>query len=313
MPEFKILITDGLKGQGQSLLRAAAQVDDKNGLSPEELLEIIDRYDALIVRSRTRVTSQVIGAAGRLKAIGRAGVGVDNIDLEAARSKGIAVLNTPTSTSIAVAEHTLALMLSLARSIPQADAATKSGEWIKKSLSGIELFQKTLGILGMGNIGKEVAARAAAFGMTVIGYDPLISDVEVRQRGAQPVSLQELYSQSDFISVHVPLIESTRGMIGDQVIQSMKRGVRLICDARGGVIDEAALLDALQTGQVAGAALDVFSKEPPGKTELISHPNVIATPHIAAQTEEAQVRAAQDIAAEILAALNGDNLRWRVA
>jgi D-3-phosphoglycerate dehydrogenase / 2-oxoglutarate reductase len=312
MTELRVLITDGLKDQGQALLRAATQVDDRSGISPEELLEIIEQYDALIVRSRTKVTADVIAAASQLKAIGRAGVGVDNIDLQAAQARGIAVLNTPTSTSIAVAEHTLALMLSLARSIPKADAATKSGQWIKKSLSGVELFQKTLGILGMGNIGKEVAGRAAAFGMSVIGYDPLISDVEIRQRGAEPVSLPELYSQSDFLSIHVPLTKDTRGMIGEQVLQTMKRGVRLICDARGGVIDEAALLDALETGQVAGAALDVFSTEPPGETELVAHPNVIATPHIGAQTEEAQVRAAQDIAAEILAALQGDNLRWRV-
>jgi D-3-phosphoglycerate dehydrogenase / 2-oxoglutarate reductase len=312
MPEYKILITDGLKEQGQDLLRAAAQVDDRSGISSEELLNIIDGYDALIVRSRTKVTAAMIGAGSRLKVIGRAGVGVDNIDLEAARSRDIIVLNTPTSTSIAVAELTLALMLSLARSIPRADAAMKSGEWIKKSLPGVELFRKTLGILGMGNIGKEVAQRAAAFGMSVIAYDPLISDFEIRQRGAEPVPLPDLYSRSDFISIHVPLTPETRGMIGKQVIQEMKKGVRLICDARGGVIDEEALLEALESGQVAGAALDVFSKEPPGKTELVAHPNLIATPHIGAQTEEAQIRAAEDIAAEMLAAINGDPLRWRV-
>jgi D-3-phosphoglycerate dehydrogenase / 2-oxoglutarate reductase len=312
MPEYKILITDGLKEQGQDLLRAAAQVDDRSGISSEELLNIIDGYDALILRSRTKVTAAMIGAGSRLKVIGRAGVGVDNIDLEAARSRDIIVLNTPTSTSIAVAELTLALMLSLARSIPRADAAMKSGEWIKKSLPGVELFRKTLGILGMGNIGKEVAQRAAAFGMSVIAYDPLISDFEIRQRGAEPVPLPDLYSRSDFISIHVPLTPETRGMIGKQVIQEMKKGVRLICDARGGVIDEEALLEALESGQVAGAALDVFSKEPPGKTELVAHPNLIATPHIGAQTEEAQIRAAEDIAAEMLAAINGDPLRWRV-
>ena len=312
MPEYKILITDGLEERGQALLRTAANVDDRNGISADELLEVIDRYDAIIVRSRTKVTSQVIDAASQLKVIGRAGVGVDNIDLEAAGARGIAVLNTPTSTSIAVAELTLALMLALARSIPRADTAAKSGEWIKKSLSGVELYQKTLGILGMGNIGKEVAQRATAFGMSVIAYDPLISDFEIQQRGAEPVPLPELYNRSDFISIHVPLTPETRGMIGKQVFQSMKRGVRLVCDARGGVIDEQALLEALESGQVAGAALDVFSKEPPGKTELIAHPNLIATPHIGAQTEEAQLRAAEDIAAEVLSALNGDTVRWRV-
>jgi D-3-phosphoglycerate dehydrogenase / 2-oxoglutarate reductase len=312
MPEFKILISDGLKEGGQGILRASAHVDDRNGISAEELLEIIGQYDALVVRSRTKVTAQLIEATSRLKVIGRAGVGVDNIDLDAARSRDIIVLNTPTSTSIAVAELTLALMLALARSIPRADAATKSGEWIKKSLSGVELFRKTLGLLGMGNIGKEVAQRAAAFGMSVLAYDPLISDFEIRQRGAEPVPLPELFSRSDFISVHVPLTPETQGMIGKQAIQSMKRGVRLVCDARGGVIDEEALLEALESGQVAGAALDVFSKEPPGKTDLIIHPNLITTPHIGAQTEEAQQRAAEDIASEILAALNGDPLRWRI-
>jgi D-3-phosphoglycerate dehydrogenase / 2-oxoglutarate reductase len=312
MPEYKILITDGLKEVGQAQLRAAAQVDDRSGISHDELLKVIDQYDALIVRSRTNVTKQIIGSASRLKVIGRAGVGVDNIDLEAARSRDIIVLNTPTSTSIAVAELTLALMLALARSIPKADAATKSGQWIKKSLSGVELYGKTLGIMGLGNIGKEVAQRAAAFGMSIIAHDPLLSDFEIQQRGAEPVPLPELYNRSDFISIHVPLTPETKGMIGKQVIMSMKKGVRLVCDARGGVIDEQSLLEALNNGQVAGAALDVFANEPPGITDLVVHPNLIATPHIGAQTEEAQLRATEDIAAEILAALKGDPLRWRI-
>jgi len=312
MPEWKILITDGLSDQGQQLLRAHAYVDDRNGISSQELFECIPEYDALIIRSRTKANAQLLNAAKRLIVIGRAGVGVDNIDLETARVKGIIVLNTPTSTSIAVAEHTLALMLCLSRSIPKADASLKSGEWLKKELTGVELYQKTLGIIGMGHIGGGVARRAAAFGMSVIAYDPLINADEIRQRGAEPVTLTELYAKSDFISVHVPLTNETRGMLGEQAIGAMKPGVRLICDARGGVIDEEALLSALKSGQVAGAALDVFLQEPPGMTELVLHPNVIATPHIGAQTEEAQVRAATDIAAEILAALNGEKLRWRV-
>jgi D-3-phosphoglycerate dehydrogenase / 2-oxoglutarate reductase len=312
MSKWKILITDGLSNQGQELLRAAALVDDRNGISPQELLECIPEYDALVVRSRSKVNSHLLENAKRLKVIGRAGVGVDNIDLEAARARGITVLNTPTSTSIAVAEHTLALMLSLSRSIPKADASMKSGEWLKKELPGVELFQKTLGVIGMGHIGGGVARRASAFGMSVIAYDPLINADEIRQRGAEPVSLDDLYANSDFISVHVPLTEETRGMIGAQAIEMMKWGVRLICDARGGVIDEEALLPALQSGQVAGAALDVFSLEPPGKTELVLHPHVVATPHIGAQTAEAQVRAATDIATEILAALNGEKLRWKI-
>jgi D-3-phosphoglycerate dehydrogenase / 2-oxoglutarate reductase len=312
MSKWKILITDGLSNQGQELLRAAALVDDRNGISQQELLACIPEYDALVVRSRSKVNRQLLENAKRLKVIGRAGVGVDNIDLQAAQARGITVLNTPTSTSIAVAEHTLALMLSLSRSIPKADASMKSGEWLKKEITGVELFQKTLGVIGMGHIGGGVARRAAAFGMPVIAYDPLINADEIRQRCAEPVSLDDLYANSDFISVHVPLTEETRGMIGAQAIKLMKRGVRLICDARGGVIDEEALLSALQSGQVAGAALDVFSLEPPGKTELVLHPHVIATPHIGAQTAEAQVRAATDIATEILAALNGEKLRWKV-
>ena len=312
MSNWKILITDGLSNQGQELLRARALVDDRNSISPQELLECISEYDALIVRSRTKVSAQLLENAARLSVIGRAGVGVDNIDLQAARDRGISVLNTPTSTSIAVAEHTLALMLSLSRSIPRADASMKSGEWLKKELTGVELHQKTLGIIGMGHIGGGVARRASAFGMHVIAHDPLIHAEEICQRGAEPVSLAELYARSDFISVHVPLTGETRGMIDAKAIEMMKPGVRLICDARGGVIDEEALLSALQSGQVAGAALDVFSLEPPGKTELVLHPHVIATPHIGAQTAEAQVRAATDIAVEILAALNGEKLRWKV-
>jgi D-3-phosphoglycerate dehydrogenase / 2-oxoglutarate reductase len=312
MSNWKILIADGLSNQGQELLRASAFVDDRNGISAQELLECIAEYDALIVRSRTKVNAQLLGKAARLRVIGRAGVGVDNIDLQVAQDRGITVLNTPTSTSIAVAEHTLALMLSLSRSIPRADESMKSGEWLKKELIGVELYQKTLGIIGMGHIGGGVARRAAAFEMDVIAYDPLIHSDEIRQRGAEPTSIAELYARSDFISVHVPLTDETRGMIGAGAIKMMKPGVRLICDARGGVIDEEALLAALQSGQVAGAALDVFSLEPPGKTELVLHPHVIATPHIGAQTTEAQVRAATDIAVEVLAALNSEKLRWNV-
>jgi D-3-phosphoglycerate dehydrogenase len=203
-------------------------------------------------------------------------------------------------------------MLALAREIPRADAGMKQGKWLKKELAGIELYGKTLGILGMGRIGAEVAARASAFGMSVLGYDPLVPAEEIRRRGAEPVGLDGLFARSDFISLHLPLTSETRSMLGEQAFGSMKRGVRLLCAARGGIIDEAALLAALESGQVAGAALDVFATEPPGATDLIKHPKVIATPHIGAQTAEAQSRAAEDIANEVLAALNGDPLRWKV-
>jgi D-3-phosphoglycerate dehydrogenase len=312
MSDLKILITDGLKDQGKELLKANAQVEDRTGITAEELLEEIGNYDALIVRSRTKVTAAVLEKAAKLKVVGRAGVGVDNIDLAAAQSKGVTVVNSPTATTLAVAEHSLALMLSLVRAIPAADAAMKSGQWTKKQLVGTELSGKTLGIIGMGRIGSAVGERAKAFGMTLIGYDPLIPVDYVRKRVAKPVSLTELFNLADFITLHIPLTPESRGMINGQAIGHMKRGVYIICAARGGVIDETALLAGLESGQVAGAALDVFESEPPGLTALVAHPNVIATPHIGAQTAEAQIRAATDIASEILAALKDEPLRWKI-
>jgi D-3-phosphoglycerate dehydrogenase len=312
MSEWKILITDGLDESGKSVLTEAAQVSDRTGISAEALLREIGEYEALIVRGRTKLTQAVFDAAQSLKVIGRAGVGVDNIDLAAASLHGVTVVNTPVSTTIAVAELTLALMFALARAVPRADAAMKTGQWIKNELQGVELTGKTLGIIGMGRIGSEVARRAGALGMVGIGHDPLLSPKEIRLRGAEPVTLTDLYARSDFISLHVPSIPETRGMITGQSFGHMKRGVRLICAARGGLIDETALLGALETGQVAGASLDVFAQEPPGLSALVAHPNVIATPHIGAQTVEAQTRASIDIANEVLAALRGEPLRWRV-
>ena len=313
MPAYNVLIADGLEENGQAILRSSARVDDRSGISPEELAQVINGYEALIVRSRTRVTAQVFAAAGRLKVVGRAGVGVDNIDLEAAKAHGVTVVNAPTSTSLAVVELTIGLMLALAREIPRADAGMKADQWPKKELSGTELYGKTLGILGMGRIGAEVGNRAAAaFGMTVLGYDPLLSPEEITRRGAQPVSLDDLYARADYLSLHLPLTAETRSMVSEQAFERMKRGIRVVCAARGGIIDETALLSALESGQVAGAALDVFATEPPGGTDLVRHPKVIATPHIGAQTEEAQARAAEDIAHEVLAALKGEPLRWKV-
>lgn len=312
MHSWRVLISDGLDEQGQKILRAHCQVDDRAGISPQDLQEIMDIYDALIVGSRTKVTSEVFAGAKQLKVIGRAGAGVDNIDLAAAARHAVTVVNAPQSTSTAVAEHTLALMFALARHIPQADAGLKSGQWLKAELMGSELLGKTLGLVGVGNIGEQVARRAAALGMTVLGYDPLIGAETVRQRGAQPVSLEELLGQADYISLHLPRNQETRNWINGQTIGMMKRGVRLICTSRGGLIDETAVLGALESGQVAGAALDVFAAEPPGLTALVAHPRVIATPHIAAQTVEAQARAAVDIAEEVLAALQGKPLRWKV-
>jgi D-3-phosphoglycerate dehydrogenase / 2-oxoglutarate reductase len=313
MTTYKILITDGLDATGQSILRESVAVDDKSGISADDLLKVIPEYDALIVRGRTKVTASVMDAASRLKVIGRAGVGVDNIDLDAAKKHGFTVVNAPTSTSLAVAELTFGLLLALAREIPRADSAMKQGKWLKKELEGVELNGKTLGVVGFGRIGMEVGKRAAAFGMNVIAYDPLISEDEIKKRGAEPVSLQDLYAWSDFVSLHMPLTVDTRDMVGPLAFSQMKDRVRIVCAARGGIIAEAALIEALNSGKVAGAALDVFNVEPPGLTDAISHPRVIATPHIGAQTAEAQSRASEDIAHEVLAALRGESLRWKVA
>ncbi len=312
MSNFKILITDGLEENGQSILRAASNLDDKAGISATDLIMAVGGYDALIVRGRTKVTAEVFDAAKKLKVVGRAGVGVDNIDLEAAKKHNVIVVNSPTATTLAVAELTFGLLLATAREIPRADAAMKKGEWLKKELEGVELNGKTLGIIGYGRIGMEVGKRAAAFGMNVVAYDPFISEDEIKARGAEPVSIQDLYEWSDFISLHLPLNVQTRDLIGPLAFSEMKDGVRIVCAARGGIIDESALLAALNSGKVAAAGLDVFENEPPGLTELVTHPKVVATPHIGAQTIEAQARAAEDIAHEVLAALRGEALRWKV-
>lgn len=309
----KILITDGLDQGGLDLLRASAQVDDRNGISPEDLLKTIAEHDALIVRGRTKVTAAVFEAAKSLKVVGRAGVGVDNIDLVAAKAHGVTVVNSPIATSVAVAELTLGLMLAIAREIPRGDATMKAGKWIKKELEGAELYGKTLGVIGFGRIGYETAKRAAAFGMTIIGYDPLIPADEIQKRGGEPVSLADLYARADVITLHIPLTPETKNLINADAIAAMKNGVRIVCAARGGIIDEAALLDGLNSGKVAAAGLDVFATEPPGATDLVLHPRVVGVPHVGAQTVEAQARAADDIASEILAALAGKELRWKVA
>jgi D-3-phosphoglycerate dehydrogenase len=313
MSNYDILISDGLDESGQSMLRASANVEYHDSTAADDLLKIIADYDALVIRGQTRVTAGVIEAASRLKVIGRAGVGVDNIDLETAKKHKITVVNAPTSTTVAVAELSFGLMLALAREVPRADVTMKQGQWNKKEFQGVELNGKTLGIIGYGRIGIEVGKRAAAFGMNVIVYDPNVSQDELMHSDAEPVSIQELFSWSDFISLHLPLNVHTRDLIGPLAFSQMKDGVRIVCAARGGIIDESALLGALNSGKVAGAALDVFEKEPPGLTELVAHPRVIATPHIGAQTAEAQSRAAEDIANEVLAALRGESLRWKVA
>ncbi len=312
MTTWKVLITDGLSDRGVAILSAKAQVDNKPDISADDLLKVAGEYDAMVVRGRTKVTPAVFEAAKKLKVVGRAGVGVDNIDLPAARAKGVTVVNAPKSTSLAVAELALGMMFCLARMLPKADATMKQGQWIKKQLEGVELNGKTLGIVGMGNIGTAIASKAAALGMKTLGYDKLISAEEIKKRGAEPVALTDLYAKSDFITFHLPLTPESKGMVDGQAFAQMKRGVRIVDAARGGIIDETALLAALESGQVAAAALDVYASEPPGLSAVVAHPRVVATPHIGAQTEEAQDRAAEDIASEVLNALNGETLRWKI-
>lgn len=310
---YRLLVADAISEAGVAALAAGADTDVRTDILPGQLLADIVGYDALVVRSRTKVTPAVVAAGDRLKVVGRAGVGVDNIDLDACREHGVTVVNSPLAASIAVAELTLSLMLALARSVPRADMAMKQGNWIKKQLKGVELYGKTLGLVAVGRIGAAVAERAVAFGMRVLAFDPYLTPEQVRERHAEPAALDEVLQQSDYISIHSPLTAETRHMINASAFAQMKEGARLICAARGGVIDEDALLAALESGKVAGAALDVYETEPPGSAALVQHPNVVATPHVGAQTREAQDRAGEDIADEVLAALRGDELRWRVA
>lgn len=309
---WKILLTDGLAPITDQDLLNKIDLADQKGITAEELLEVVDQYDAVIVRSRTKITEDVLAAAKKLKVVGRMGVGVDNIDLQAAKAHGVTVVNAPVATTVSVAELTIGLMLSLIREIPKANTGLKAGEWLKKELVGTELYQKTLGIIGFGNIAKAVCKRAQAFEMKVITYGSSRPADEIRTFGAEPVSLEELLAQSDIITMHIPHNERSHYMLNDATFQLMKDGVVIVCAARGGVIDQEALLAALKSGKVAGAALDVFEKEPPGAIPLLDHPRVIGTPHIGAQTKEAQLRAGFDILSEVVNALDEKPLRWKI-
>jgi D-3-phosphoglycerate dehydrogenase / 2-oxoglutarate reductase len=312
MVGWKILITDGLEESGMSYLEKYSIVHNRSGISPDELLGIVQDYDALIVRSRTIVNGSVLQFGKKLKVVGRSGVGVDNINLEKAKELGITVVNSPVGPTIAVAELTIGLILSLLRDIPYANASLKAGIWAKKELMGSELYGKTLGIIGFGRIGIAVAERAKAFGMNIIFNDQKLLDEETREPGLRSVACDEVFSQSDIITLHVPLTEHTKGLINDESLRLMKDGVRIVCTARGGVVDEDAILAALNQGKVAGLALDVFNKEPPEVSELILHPRVIVTPHIGVQTHEAQSRTGYDIACEVISALGNNALRFRI-
>ncbi|MCL0073338.1 phosphoglycerate dehydrogenase [Dehalococcoidia bacterium] len=309
---MKILITEPLAEEGINILSAHAEVDIRLGLKPEELRNIIGDYEALVVRSETRVTAEVIEAGERLQAIGRAGVGVDNIDLDVATSRGVVVVNAPESNILSVAEHTIALMMALARNVPQAHAHLKSGKWERKRFMGIEVRNKKLGIIGLGRVGSEVAKRAKGMGMHPVAYDPMVSLDYARSLGVELVSLEQLLKESDFITVHIPLTESTRGLIGDGELRLVKPAVRLINTARGGIIDEEALLEAIEEGRVAGAAIDVFTKEPATQSILLKSDKVIVTPHLGASTLEAQAGVAVDIAEQVTDILQGRPAKYAV-
>ncbi|MCD5413350.1 MAG: phosphoglycerate dehydrogenase, partial [Dehalococcoidia bacterium] len=309
---MKILITEPLAEEGINILSAHAEVDIRLGLKPEELRNIIGDYEALVVRSETRVTAEVIEAGKRLQAIGRAGVGVDNIDLDVATSRGVVVVNAPESNILSAAEHTIALMTALARNVPQAHAHLKSGKWERKRFMGVEVRNKKLGIIGLGRVGSEVAKRAKGMEMHPVAYDPMVSLDYARILGVELVSLERLLKESDFITLHIPLTAATRGLIGDGELRLVKPAVRLINTARGGIIDEEALLEAIEEGRVAGAAIDVFTKEPATQSILLKSDKIIVTPHLGASTLEAQAGVAVDIAEQVTDILQGRPAKYAV-
>lgn len=296
----KVLISDKMSPlAAECFQRRGIEVDEKVGLSKEELAKIIGEYDGLAVRSATKVTEKIIKNATNLKVIGRAGIGTDNIDKEAATAGGVVVMNTPFGNSITTAEHAIAMMLATARQIPAADASTRAGKWEKSRFMGIEVSGKTLGLIGCGNIGSVVADRAQGLKMKVIAYDPFLTPERAEGLSVRKVSLDDLFAESDFITLHTPLTDQTRRIIDRRAIATMKDGVRIINCARGGLIDEEALADALKEGKVAGAAVDVFEKEPATENVLFDAPNLIATPHLGASTTEAQVNVAMQVAEQM--------------
>jgi D-3-phosphoglycerate dehydrogenase len=299
---FTILVSDQIPKRSVDMLRAAPGVEviERVGLTEDQLLPIVAEVDAWVVRSATKVTRRLLEGAPRLRWVGRAGAGLDTIDVVAAKERGVEVMNVPGANSIAVAELTFGLLLSLFRRLPEADASLRRGEWLKSKLMGRELRGKTIGIVGMGKIGRAVAQRAIAFEMRCLAHDPLVPAEAVRAAGAEPVGLDALLAQSDVVSLHVPVTADTKTMIDAKRIATMKHGAVLVNAARGDLVDENALLATLQSGQLAGAALDVFSTEPPGASPLLSLPNVVASPHIGASTREAQEACGDEIARMLL-------------
>ncbi len=296
----KVLISDKMDPKAAEIFRArGVDVDEKPGLTKEELADIIGEYDGLAIRSSTKVTPTILEAAANLKVIGRAGIGVDNIDVPAASAKGVVVMNTPFGNSITTAEHAIALMFALARQLPEADLSTQAGKWEKSKFMGVELTHKTLGLIGAGNIGSIVADRARGLKMKVVAYDPFLTEERAVELGVEKVELDDLLARADFITLHTPLTDQTRGILSKEALAKTKRGVRIINCARGGLIDEVGLKEALESGQVAGAALDVFAEEPATANPLFGTPGLISTPHLGASTSEAQVNVAIQVAEQM--------------
>ncbi len=306
---MKVLVSDPLSEQGLTILQQHFTVDVNTGLSEEELVEKISEYDALVIRSGTQVTRRVIEAADRMKIIGRAGVGVDNVDVEGATEKGIIVINAPEGNMLSAAEHTIAMMMSLARNIPQANESLKSKKWERKKFMGVEVNGKTLGVIGLGRIGAEVAKRAQGLEMKVLAYDPFVSEERAKEMGVTMRSVQEIAKEADFVTVHTPLTKETRNIIDAEEFDLMKNSTRIINCARGGIINEEALADALNNNKIAGAAVDVFVNEPPFDSPLLDCEKLIVTPHLGASTKEAQVNVAVSVAEEIVSVLTGGNAK----
>ncbi|MFQ3595716.1 MAG: phosphoglycerate dehydrogenase, partial [Sphingomonadaceae bacterium] len=296
----KVLISDRMSPKAAEIFRSrGVEVDEKPGLTKDELIAIIGQYDGLAIRSATKVTAEVLDAATRLKVVGRAGIGVDNVDVPAASARGIVVMNTPFGNAITTAEHAIALMFALARELPAADASTQAGKWEKNRFMGVELTGKTLGLIGCGNIGSIVADRAHGLRMKVVATDPFLTSERAADLGVEKVTLDELLARADFISLHTPLTDSTRNILSRENLLKAKKGVRIINCARGGLVDEEALKELLDSGHVAGAALDVFADEPATASPLFGTPNFISTPHLGASTEEAQVNVAIQVAEQM--------------
>jgi len=308
----KVLVAESIAEEGISILRSYAEVDVRLGLKPEEIVAIIGDYDALVVRSQTKVSAEVIDAGKKLQVIARAGIGIDNVDVGTATRRGIVVVNAPTGNAISAAEHTIALMLALARHIPQASAVLKSGVWKRSEFMGTEVRDKTLGIIGLGSVGSEVARRARGLEMRLIAHDPFISVDHARNLQVELVSFDRLLKEADFITLHLPLTASTGGIIGAKELSLVKPQVRIINTARGGLIDEEALVEAIKEQRVAGAAIDVFPKEPTTSSILFECDNIIVTPHLGASTTEAQALVARDVATQIVDVLKGQPVRYAV-